>query len=92
MLREPDLAGLLVYEPDHVVFPVADVVADILVEIVSAEVEGIEVEVEGIDCFCIYNLPSWPFTPLALVNLFPVMKVRNCDTSALGSGGLTSKH
>lgn len=30
--------------------PVADVVADVLVEVVSAEVEGVEIKVKDVDC------------------------------------------
>jgi hypothetical protein len=50
VLREPDFAWLAVYEADHVVLPVAHVVADVLVEVMSAEVEGVEIKVKDVDC------------------------------------------
>ena len=49
VLRVPERHRLAVLEPDHVMFPVADVVAELLVEDDLALVVGVEVAVEGVD-------------------------------------------
>ena len=49
VLAEPHLLRLAVQKPDHVVLPVADVVAEFLVQDCVALVVGVEVHVEGVD-------------------------------------------
>lgn len=49
MLTVPYSSGFPIFETDHIVFPVSDVIAEFLKENGVAEVVGIEVHVEGID-------------------------------------------
>lgn len=49
VLREPDCLWLAVEEADHIVFPVADVVAEDAAEDRGTAVVGVEVGVEDVD-------------------------------------------